>query len=56
MQVAALWILDTFDTALCCHILYHYLVSNFLNPAAMTSPVWSILVCTCGLDYDQQLT
>ncbi|KAF7984184.1 hypothetical protein HWV62_16874 [Athelia sp. TMB] len=43
MQVAALWILDTFDTALCCHILYHYLVSNFLNPAAMASPVWSIL-------------
>ena len=44
-QVAVLWILDTVDTALCCHILYYYLVTNFLNPAALASPVWSILVC-----------
>jgi hypothetical protein len=44
LVVSALWILDTVDTALTCHILYYYLVSNFLNPLAMTSPVWSILV------------
>ncbi|KZP05049.1 hypothetical protein FIBSPDRAFT_903799 [Athelia psychrophila] len=41
LVVSALWILDTVDAALNCHILYYYLVSNFLNPLAMTSPVWS---------------
>ncbi|KZP05045.1 hypothetical protein FIBSPDRAFT_1054306 [Athelia psychrophila] len=44
LVVSALWILDTADTALTCHILYYYLVSNFLNPLAMASPVWSILI------------
>ncbi|KAJ7035209.1 hypothetical protein C8F04DRAFT_1099429 [Mycena alexandri] len=42
--VAFLWFLDTFDTFLNCHILYFYLVSNYLNPEAIIFPVWSIIV------------
>ncbi|KAJ7171124.1 hypothetical protein C8R46DRAFT_948188 [Mycena filopes] len=43
-QVAFLWLLDTFDAILNCHILYFYLVSNYLNPEAIGFPVWSIIV------------
>ncbi|KAJ7723669.1 hypothetical protein B0H16DRAFT_1737112 [Mycena metata] len=42
--VALLWVLDTFDTVLNCHILYFYLVTNYLNPEAIIFPVWSIIV------------
>ncbi|KAJ7910499.1 hypothetical protein B0H13DRAFT_1714367 [Mycena leptocephala] len=37
-------ILDTFDTVLNCHILYYYLVTNYLVPEAIVFPVWSIIV------------
>ncbi|KAG6860200.1 hypothetical protein C0995_014457 [Termitomyces sp. Mi166 len=33
-------VLDTFDSALNCHILYFYLVSNYLNPLAIAKPIW----------------
>lgn len=33
-------ILDTFDSALDCHILYFYLVSNYLNALAIAKPIW----------------
>ncbi|KIJ64010.1 hypothetical protein HYDPIDRAFT_28904 [Hydnomerulius pinastri MD-312] len=42
--VAFLWVLDTFDACLTSHILYYYLVSNFMNPLAIAAPVWSVLV------------
>jgi len=44
LLVAALLALDTFDSALNCHILYFYLVSNYLNFTAITIPVWSVIV------------
>lgn len=34
--------LDTLDTILNCHILYHYLVVNFMNPLAIAAPVWYV--------------
>ncbi|KZT19411.1 hypothetical protein NEOLEDRAFT_968978 [Neolentinus lepideus HHB14362 ss-1] len=42
--VFILWILDTFDTALIGHLLYHYMVTNYVNPLALLSPVWSVLI------------
>lgn len=32
--------LDTFDSVLNGHFLYHYMVTNFANPLAMMIPVW----------------
>jgi len=42
--VAFLWVLDTFDACLTSHILYHYLVTNYLNPLAIAIPVWSVII------------
>ncbi|EDQ99821.1 uncharacterized protein LACBIDRAFT_315197 [Laccaria bicolor S238N-H82] len=42
--VAFLLILDTFDSALNTHILYHYMVTNYVNPFALLVPVWSIII------------
>ncbi|KAJ7429900.1 hypothetical protein B0H11DRAFT_2264688 [Mycena galericulata] len=42
--VAFLVILDTFDTVLTCHILYFYLVSNYLAPQALEFPVCSAVL------------
>lgn len=33
-------IIDTFDVVLTGHLLYYYLVLNFLNPLALAVPVW----------------
>ncbi|KAF9043028.1 hypothetical protein BJ165DRAFT_216778 [Panaeolus papilionaceus] len=44
LLVALLWLLDTFDSALNIHILYFYMVSNYINPVALFKPVWSILI------------
>ncbi|THU79309.1 hypothetical protein K435DRAFT_785899, partial [Dendrothele bispora CBS 962.96] len=44
LLIAFLWTLDTFDSALNCHILYYYLVSNYLNPLAVLFPVWSVII------------
>ncbi|KAF5340372.1 hypothetical protein D9611_007782 [Ephemerocybe angulata] len=44
IMVAFLLALDTFDSALNIHILYHYMVSNYLNPVALMIPVWSVLI------------
>ncbi|KAK7458146.1 hypothetical protein VKT23_010054 [Stygiomarasmius scandens] len=44
LLVVFLWALDTFDSALNCHILYHYLVSNYLNALAIVIPVWYVSV------------
>jgi hypothetical protein len=42
--VAFLWVLDTFDTVLNTHILYFYLVTNYLQPQALLFPVWSVII------------
>ncbi|KAA1472644.1 hypothetical protein DENSPDRAFT_872325 [Dentipellis sp. KUC8613] len=43
--VACLWLLDSFDFALNGHLVYHYLVTNYTNPLALTAkPVWSLLI------------
>ncbi|CAL1710996.1 unnamed protein product [Somion occarium] len=42
--ISTLWLLDTLDVVLNGHILYHYLVTNFANPFALTSPVWSLVL------------
>ncbi|KAF8132912.1 hypothetical protein EV363DRAFT_1326880 [Boletus edulis] len=44
MIVAFLWVLDTFDACLTSHIMYHYLVTNYTNPPAIVTPVWSLLI------------
>ncbi|KAJ7202061.1 hypothetical protein GGX14DRAFT_654667 [Mycena pura] len=56
--VAFLWVLDTFDTVLNGHILYFYLVSNYLVPQAILFPVWSVIVRNflCSALPDQWLT
>lgn len=38
-------LLDAFDSALDFHILYYYLVTNFMNPLAIGTIVW----CVCML-------
>ncbi|KAJ6494053.1 hypothetical protein C8R47DRAFT_1118208 [Mycena vitilis] len=42
--VVFLFVLDTFDTVLNGHILYFYLVTNYVAPQAVAIPVWSLLV------------
>ncbi|KAF7377972.1 hypothetical protein MSAN_00221100 [Mycena sanguinolenta] len=42
--VAFLFVLDTFDTFLNGHILYFYLVTNYLSPQAIATPVWSLII------------
>ncbi|KAJ3511445.1 hypothetical protein NLJ89_g4092 [Agrocybe chaxingu] len=44
LMVGFLWALDTFDSALNGHILYYYMVSNYLNPLAIFKPVWSVII------------
>ncbi|KAG9311249.1 hypothetical protein JVU11DRAFT_8332 [Chiua virens] len=39
-----LWMLGTFDVCLTSHVLYHYLVINYLNPIAVVTPVWSLFL------------
>ena len=34
--------LDTFDSALNIHILYFYMVTNFLKPQAVDVPIWCV--------------
>lgn len=41
--IAFLWVLDTFDSALDVHIVYYYLVVNFMNPLAILTVVWSVV-------------
>lgn len=44
LLVACLWVLDAFDSTLNIHILYHYMVTNYLNPRALSEPVWSLKI------------
>ena len=38
-------LLDAVHLALCIHMVYWYLVTNFLNPFALVEIVWSFKVC-----------
>lgn len=40
--VFALFSLDSFDVVLTAHVTYHYLVSNFADPASISGIVWSV--------------
>ncbi|KAI8969879.1 hypothetical protein BD414DRAFT_540897 [Trametes punicea] len=40
--VIALWVLDSAHQAIIISILYHYLITNYANPAALLEAVWSI--------------
>ncbi|KAK0489890.1 hypothetical protein EDD18DRAFT_1187348 [Armillaria luteobubalina] len=42
--IAFLIILDTFDSVLNGHILYTYLVKNYLNPLAIYVPTWYVVL------------
>ncbi|KAG8221661.1 hypothetical protein J3R82DRAFT_1945 [Butyriboletus roseoflavus] len=46
LVVATLWVLDTFDACLTSHIVYHYLVTNYMNPMSITTPVWTMIMHT----------
>jgi len=34
--------LDTFDSAMNCHFLYYYMVTNYTNPLTLTGPWWAL--------------
>ncbi|TEB27934.1 hypothetical protein FA13DRAFT_1755957 [Coprinellus micaceus] len=38
-----LTIFDTFDSSLNIHFIYHYTVSNYLQPMALMVPIWSVI-------------
>lgn len=42
--VTGIWMLDTLHTGLVCHAMYHYLVSNYMNPSALAYGHWSLFV------------
>ncbi|KAI0724648.1 hypothetical protein C8Q72DRAFT_889705 [Fomitopsis betulina] len=41
LSVCWLWLLDAVHLALCIHMVYWYLVTDYLNPAALLDIVWS---------------
>ncbi|OSX58621.1 hypothetical protein POSPLADRAFT_1152819 [Postia placenta MAD-698-R-SB12] len=41
LTVCCLWLLDATHLALCMHMVYWYLVTNFFNPQALPNTVWS---------------
>ena len=47
-------ILDTFDACLTSHTVYHYLVTNYMNPKSIATPVWCVTPRShlgCGNSY-----
>lgn len=42
LLVASLCLLDSLHIVLVCHVIYHYLVTNYFNPIALLSGVWSL--------------
>jgi len=42
--VPVLLVIDTFSFFLVCHVLYWYLIDNFLNPLVFLKPVWSLVI------------
>ncbi|KAK2462815.1 hypothetical protein APHAL10511_005206 [Amanita phalloides] len=41
VTIAGLWLLDTFSSIALFHLLYYYIVINFMNPPAIETIVWS---------------
>jgi len=53
LLIAFLWLLDSLHTIFVTHGSYHYLIVEYMNPAALSSPTWSILslvIMTCISD------
>jgi len=44
--VLFIWFVDAMHVVLCTHTMYHYLVTNFNNPPALTTTVWSLALQT----------
>ncbi|KAK2462813.1 hypothetical protein APHAL10511_005204 [Amanita phalloides] len=49
--IASLWLLDTFGSALIIHILYYYMVINYMNVSGLAAIVWSDTVFGFPLFY-----
>ncbi|KAF8960615.1 hypothetical protein BDZ97DRAFT_1832727 [Flammula alnicola] len=44
LMVGFLWSLNTLDSVLSGHTLYHYMVSSYANPLALLKPTWSMIL------------
>jgi len=44
--VLLIWFVDAMHVVLCTHTIYHYLVSNFNNPPALSTTIWSLALQT----------
>ncbi|KAI6159074.1 hypothetical protein EDD17DRAFT_922609 [Pisolithus thermaeus] len=42
MPVAAIWTLDTLHVSFVCHVLYHYLITNYGIPTSLNYIIWSL--------------
>ncbi|THU91690.1 hypothetical protein K435DRAFT_726946 [Dendrothele bispora CBS 962.96] len=54
LMVAFLWVLDTLDAVLTCHVLYYYCVSSFMDPLKIIVPTWSAVIhvaTTCTITF-----
>ncbi|EIN12749.1 hypothetical protein PUNSTDRAFT_124456 [Punctularia strigosozonata HHB-11173 SS5] len=40
--VALLWVLSALQCAFLCHSSYHYMITNYVNPFALETSVWSL--------------
>ncbi|KAJ8508229.1 hypothetical protein ONZ45_g9469 [Pleurotus djamor] len=52
--IVLLWLLNSFHLAVIIHILYHYTISNYVNPVALLYPTWSVtamVFVTCFSDF-----
>jgi len=44
--VMLIWFVDALHVVLCTHTIYHYLVTNYNNPPALRTTVWSLALQT----------
>ncbi|TFK66414.1 hypothetical protein BDN72DRAFT_148343 [Pluteus cervinus] len=44
-MIAFLFVLDTFDSVLVCHILYYYIINKYANPLALLVPTCAFTPC-----------
>ncbi|KAI6104368.1 hypothetical protein F5141DRAFT_1204199 [Pisolithus sp. B1] len=42
LLVAAIWIVDTLHVSFVCHVLYHYLITNYGIPTSLDYIIWSL--------------
>ncbi|KAI6099502.1 hypothetical protein EDD16DRAFT_1658317, partial [Pisolithus croceorrhizus] len=46
MPVAAIWTLDTLHVSFVCHVLYHYLITNYGIPTSLNYIIWFVYFST----------